>query len=201
MGQVLAVNLWETSGDFVDFQAPLHWRHRRDLSGLNCMAMGIWYETSMRWLGHARSVFASAKVSVPERVDPETGETFPIEIPDHLTILVEYPEGVVGTLQFSVVTGLNRNSTAWLFGTEGTLKYDGIADRLWGAQKSSAELRELPIDPDKAGCWRVEEEFINAIRGHEEIRLTDFETGVRYMEFTEAVHRSCTQGVKVELPL
>ena len=201
LGQVLAVNLRETSGDFADFEAPLHWRHRRDLSGLNCMAMGIWYETSMRWLGHVRSVSAQGKISVTERTHPETGEKAAIEIPDHLTILAEYPGGVAATLQFSVVTGLNQESAAWIFGTEGTLKYDGVADQLWGAQKGATELQKISIDPDKALDWRVEEEFINAIRGREKVRLTDFETGVRYMEFTEAVYRSRTQGVKVDLPL
>ncbi len=201
MGQVLALNLRETSGDFADFEAPLHWRHRRDLSGLNCLAMGIWYETSMRWLGHAQSVCANGKISVTERTHPDTGQKVPVEIPDHLTILVEYPDGVAGNLQFSAVTGLDRDSGAWLFGTEGTLKYDGVADKLLGAQKGATELQEMSIDPDKAVDWRVEEEFINAIRGRENIHLTDFETGVRYMEFTEAVHRSWTQGLKVDLPL
>jgi hypothetical protein len=52
-----------------------------------------------------------------------------------------------------------------------------------------------------AGGWRVEEEFIAAIRGQERIEFTDFATGVRYMEFTEAVARSARQGAAVSLPL
>jgi hypothetical protein len=47
----------------------------------------------------------------------------------------------------------------------------------------------------------VEEEFVNAIRGNEVITHTDFETGVKYMEFTEAVNRSMTTGRKISLPL
>jgi hypothetical protein len=38
-------------------------------------------------------------------------------------------------------------------------------------------------------------------RGLERMRLTDFETGIRYMEFTEAVARSCQQGCAVALLL
>jgi predicted dehydrogenase len=51
------------------------------------------------------------------------------------------------------------------------------------------------------GIWYVEEEFIGAIRGQEELRLTTFADGVKYMEFTEAVHRSLTSGEVVSLPL
>ena len=47
--------------------------------------------------------------------------------------------------------------------------------------------------PHEAGGWRVEDEFISAIRGQEEITHTDFATGVKYMEFTEAVYRSRQQ--------
>ncbi len=44
-------------------------------------------------------------------------------------------------------------------------------------------------------------EFINAIRGTEKIKLTTFEDGVAYMEFTEAVYRSMQQKQAIELPL
>ena len=48
---------------------------------------------------------------------------------------------------------------------------------------------------------RVEADFVNAIRGGRSIDRTDFATGVRYMEFTEAVARSATDGQAVHLPL
>jgi predicted dehydrogenase len=57
------------------------------------------------------------------------------------------------------------------------------------------------VPPDKQGTWRVEEEFVNAIRGKEKVVLTSFEDGVRYMEFTEAVTRSAQTGQAVSLPL
>ncbi len=41
----------------------------------------------------------------------------------------------------------------------------------------------------------------NPRRGREEVRLTDFATGLRYMEFTEAVTRSAQSGQAVSLPL
>ena len=56
-------------------------------------------------------------------------------------------------------------------------------------------MKEIPIAPEKRGSWRVEDEFIGAIRGEEKIRLTNFEDGLKYMEFTEAVTRSAQSGM------
>ena len=47
--------------------------------------------------------------------------------------------------------------------------------------------------------WRVEEEFVNAIRGKEKVTRTSFEEGVRYMEFTDAVTKSATTGQTVDV--
>ena len=54
---------------------------------------------------------------------------------------------------------------------------------------------------EKQGHWRVEEEFVSAIRGLESVKLNTFEIGVRYMEFTEAVVRSAHTRETVYLPL
>jgi predicted dehydrogenase len=72
---------------------------------------------------------------------------------------------------------------------------------LYGGRRGDSELVEIPIPPEEEGAWRVEEEFVNAIRGHAPVRLTTFEDGVRYMEFTEAVARSVLTGRAVPLPL
>ena len=50
-------------------------------------------------------------------------------------------------------------------------------------------------------AWRVEEEFINAIRGKEEITHTDFQTGVKYMEWTDSVALSIRHRKAINLPL
>ncbi len=47
-----------------------------------------------------------------------------------------------------------------------------------------AEKREVPINVLQGAGWRVEEEFIGAIRGTEKVTRSDFYTGVQYMEFT-----------------
>ena len=47
LGELIAVEVY-TSGDFPDFDSPLHWRNDRQLSGLNIMSLGIWYEAITR---------------------------------------------------------------------------------------------------------------------------------------------------------
>ena len=59
----------------------------------------------------------------------------------------------------------------------------------------------MKIPKSKQGAWRVEEEFINAIRGKEEITHTDFATAVQYMEWTDAVTMSLRRREVVKLPL
>lgn len=68
-------------------------------------------------------------------------------------------------------------------------------------QIAGGKLQEIKVSEEKKGSWRVEEEFIGAIRGTEQVRRTDFATGVRYMEFTQAVATSYQTGHAVNLPL
>ncbi len=66
-----------------------------------------------------------------------------------------------------------------------------------GSRADSAATRalsEIPIPAERRIGWRVEEEFVNAIRGREKVSRTTFEDGVRYMEFTEAVSKSAASG-------
>ena len=89
-----------------------------------------------------------------------------------------------------------------LYGSAGTLRYHlGTEDRLLGGQTGDSELREIIVPPEKQGGWRVEADFISAIRNGTKPKLTDFDTGLRYMQFTEAIERSARDGVFVSLPL
>ena len=80
-------------------------------------------------------------------------------------------------------------------------KGGSCAGVLSGGRRGDSALAPIPIAPEKRGEWRVEEEFVRACRGEEEVRLTTFADGVAYMEFTEAVTRSAQSGVAISLPL
>jgi predicted dehydrogenase len=198
VGEVLAVELQASGGRFVEPDAPLTWRQDIGLSGHNILNMGIWYEAMMRWLGPAQRVTAMTKVAVSRRKDG-TGAPHDVRVPDHVDILAQFRGGAVGHLRFSSVTGLSPASEAWIFGSEGTLRLEADTLRLTGGRRGESALREIPVPPKTRIGWRVEEEFVNAIRGREKIARTSFEDGVRYMEFTDAVTRSASTGQTVDV--
>jgi predicted dehydrogenase len=201
LGDLYAMTVRGVMGSFANPESPIHWRQRRELSGFNVLNMGIWYEGSMRWVGPASAVFARTRIFTQKRLDPETGAMMEVDVPDHVDIIADLPNGAQATYQFSTVCGLAPGPGAWLFGSQGTLHFDQASNKLFGGQRGEKELREIPIPPEKAGKWRVEAEFVGAIRGQEKLQLTTFADGVRYMEFTEAVHRSATSDQVVALPL
>ena len=124
-------------------------------------------------------------------------------IPDHVDILCRLEQG--GQLRFtdSSVIGHAPGLVFTIYGTEGTIRIEGGAGdmSISAGRKGDAGLSPVEIADDKRGGWRVEEEFINAIRGTEPVTHTDFYTGVRYMEWTDAVTRSLRTGELVNLPL
>ncbi|MEM7394075.1 MAG: Gfo/Idh/MocA family oxidoreductase, partial [Verrucomicrobiota bacterium] len=199
LGELLAIDIRSSDGAFFNPDAPLHWRQDMDLSGLNIMSLGIWYEVLLRWIGEATSVTARGKIAAPRRIDTETGVPKEVRIPEHLVVVAEMTGGAMATMTLSSLTGGVPVNEILLFGTEGTLRFDG--DRLSGGQKSDDAFVPIEIPPHEAGAWRVEEEFIAAIRGEEPISHTTFEDGLKYMAFTEAVTQSMAEEKTMGLSL
>jgi predicted dehydrogenase len=197
IGRPLAVDA-RIGGGFVDADAPFRWRHDFDLSGYNTMLLGVLYECVMRWAGDATSVVAMSRTFVPTRHDEE-GALRPVRVPDHLDAIAQMSSGAQCRLHASEVTGLRSGIEIWLFGSEGTIRF--TAEGLAAGRRGDDELRPVEIDPAEEGGWRVEEEFVAAIRGEGRIERTTFDDGVKYMEFTEAVARSAASGRRVALPL
>lgn len=198
VGDLLVVDV-QVGGAWLDLDGPLHWRHDMDRSGFNIMSMGIWYEALMRWVGVATSVAAMGRVYVARRTDAETGRTHAVRIPEHVDILGRLACGAQLHMQISAVTGLAGAPRAAIYGSQGTLVFtDG---GLYMGTRAADSLQPVTVPEHEKGAWRVEEEFVNAVRGQEEITHTDFATGVKYMEFTEAVTRSLQSGRTVALPL
>ena len=198
-GEVHAVEVQGTQqARFADLGDAMHWRQDIRLSGNNVMNMGIWYEAMMRWLGPAKRVTAMTKIAVPRRKD-ETGAWHEVKVPDHIDILAAFKGNAVAHMRFSSLTALAPPPEAWIFGSEGTLRIEVDARRLTGGRRGDKALAEIPIPADQRIGWRVEEEFVNAVRGREKITHTNFEDGVRYMEFTDAVAKSYASGQAVDV--
>ncbi len=199
LGNLLSVEIQVLGPDFVDVGGPFHWRHNRDLSGYNILSMGIWYEAMIRWAGRATKVMAMTKVNANYRMD-ENGNRVGVTIPDHVDVLCELANGAQAHIRVSATTGLSPGNDIWLYGSEGTLHLDGKLN-LSGGKRGDSQLSEVANPPDRQYAWRVEQEFIGAIRGEESIVHTPFDVGVHYMEFTEAVTRSAQSGQAISLPL
>ena len=153
----------------------------------------------MRWVGEAKQVMAMGKTFTKMRYDPANDQMHPVRIPDHLDVIAEMACGAQAHFGLSQVSGLAPGIEMILYGSEGTLRYHNST--LSGGQRGDESLQPLPIPTEEKSGWRVEADFINAIRKQETIKLTSFEDGVKYMEFTEAVARSLAEGVAVSLPL
>ena len=197
LGELLALDISYNSLDFVDRSSPLHWRQDRSFSGLNIMTMGIWYEAILRWVGESTQVRAMTQINVKQRRDSQ-GLLETVTVPDHVDVISRMACGAQARWQFSSVTGLASSAGgAWLFGSEGTLRYEPSTNQLFVGKRGDASLKNMSIPSNLEGGWRVEEEFINAIRGEEKVSHTSFEDGFKYMQFTQAVTQSARSGASV----
>jgi predicted dehydrogenase len=208
LGDLREAYVCSLNAALADPAAPLSWRQDLGLSGFNMLALGIVHETLLRWAPPPVRVLAQVHAFIPARIDPESGARRPVGTPDSVQVLAALENGARAVYHLSGVTAFGQGSDITLYGTEGVLHYDLRSDCIRGAsrRRGAAEARldalpEIPIPPEKARAWRVEAEFVDAIREGKPIRLTDFATGVSYMEFTEAVARSAQTGEAVDLPL
>lgn len=197
LGELLSVDLRANTGAFLDKDGPMTWRRDAALSGNNIMSMGIWYETLMRWVGEATRVYAAGRVYVRVRMDPATRKPREVTVPEHLDVIAQLRGGAQAHLQISSVHGLQPENDVTLFGSEGTLRFTG--NGLFGGRRGDKKMRKIVVRKEDMSRWRVEEEFINAIHGTEEVSMTDFATGVRYMAFTDAVQQSLREARHVNV--
>lgn len=203
IGDLISIDVRIAVGNFPDPSGPAHWRHDRNFSGNNIMSMGIWYEAMMRWVGPAASVSAVGHSVVKHRLD-DRGHRVAMAIPDHVDIIGEMEQG--GQMRFTVSSaiGLAPDAEVYIYGTEGTLamrRADDGSLALFGGQRGATDLAAITVEPAKRRGWRVEQEFVRAIRGQEPVSHTDLATGVRYMEWTDAVTQSLRSRRRVQLPL
>jgi predicted dehydrogenase len=203
IGDLIGVDAKVSGASFPNWDAELHWRERRDFSGTNIMSMGIWSEAMMRWVGDYASATAVGHTVIKHKLDGDGRRLSTGNIPDYIDVVAELEAGGQLHLQVTTVTGFGPTADVYIHGTEGTLRLvnEGSGLTLYGGQRGDAQMSNIEVPAEKVGGWRVEEEFINAIRGIEPVTHTDFTTGVKYMEFTDAIAHSLKLGEKVALPL
>ncbi|HSW43271.1 MAG TPA: Gfo/Idh/MocA family oxidoreductase [Patescibacteria group bacterium] len=173
------------------------WRRERRHSGNNMMTVGILYESVARWLGHATEVSASLRNFAPTQAGPD-GRPIPADVPDAAAVIAGFPGGVVATFAVAAYGRPDPVNGATLVGTDGVLRVDLAGSRLEIAPVGAA-FEEVQVPDGERWTWRVEADFVAAIREGEPVRLTDFATGVCYMQFTDAVHEAEATGRRVTL--
>ncbi len=113
--------------------------------------MGPYYITALvQNLGPVRRVAATASTARTTRVigsGPRAGETFPVEVPTHVSALIEFESGASAQSVFSFQSQLSRAGFVEIAGTEGTLVFPDPNNFegdlvLWG--EGAAEAETIP---------------------------------------------------------
>jgi predicted dehydrogenase len=200
LGELRELVVITADDSFHDETRPLHWRQDREISGVNTLALGIIHEAATRWVPGPDRIFAQTMIAGPTRPGPD-GSPVKATVPDSVQILTTIPITAGSARGLYHVSGVALHGPGrhiHLYGSEGTIKVHlGDSEEVWIGKAGDAELTRLEVAPEEKGGWRVEAEFIGAIRGEEPVRFTTFEAGVDYMAFTEAVARSAAEGVPV----
>ena len=144
----------------------MHWRQRESLSGANTLTLGILYEVLLTWFGlRAEWVLAGDATFVDER--PAGDSSAAVERPDAVFVTAGLENGGLASLTFSSNAGGAGETAVSAYGTGASLH--------WTAGPPSSEggnltLRRAPgwtdekFEPDPAATWRVEADFIAAVR-------------------------------------
>lgn len=199
LGTLREVFLTASTAGLADSSLPMSWRQDLTLSGKNTMFLGIYYEMALRWLGRGvKTLMADAAIFTKQRQN-EQGALQPATIPESLTVLGAYEDGARLVAHFSGVELSAPQAEIRLNGSKAGLRLDLMREELT-LTPIGGPGKTVAIAPEKRGAWRVEGDFIESIREGKPVRLTDFNTGVKYMQFTEAVWESWTNdGRRVTL--
>lgn len=200
IGKVLTIRVSMMGGDYLDHDAPIHWRQIREYSGNNVLTLGIMAEVIHRWFGKHKSAMAYAQTHVTARMDPATGEEREVDIPDAVWVNGEMESGALIQYSFSGLAHLAPKNCVEIYGCHGTIVYDFVEEKILTAQLGESSLKEMALSDDQSKVWEVELDFIRAVRGEAQPEPS-FEDGVDYMEWVDAVTKSYRMGAKVTLPL
>jgi predicted dehydrogenase len=203
LGKLREVVVIGADSTYWDYTQYLHWRQDARISGLNVLTLGILHETVSRWIPATTRVFAQTTCFEPQRPLAESQGLVDVSIPDSVQILTQIDGGARGVYHFSGITLFGPGKQIHLYGSRGTVKYivTPTEESLYTGRPGDTDLKKVDIPESQRGSWRVEAEFIAAVRGQDKVHYTDFAAGVRYMEFTEAVARSAALNLPVDLPL
>ncbi len=203
LGDLREVVVLGANDQFWDYSKQIHPRQCQDKSGYNTLALGILHETLLRWVPEPVQVFAQTEIFEPTRPDTKTNTYSEVSVPDSVQIITELKGGARGIYHLSGVILFGPGLQIHLYGSRGTIKveFNDGKETFWAGRANGEKMEEVIIPQEELGQWQVEENFVAAIQGKRKVNLTTFETGVKYMEFVEAVARSAEANMPISLPL
>jgi predicted dehydrogenase len=195
--QVLAFNM---NASFADPSTPLT-TGRNDLAlygPYNTGQLGLTYDAIAPWTGHATRVLAQRATYTSERPLTAGGPLAKAPYPEEVLAIAETESGAVALNHFNWSVYFAEGRVE-LYGDKGTVVYKQRGDKIFGAQAGEEQLQELTIPSEYDQGWRVEEEFIELIRGEAKAPSFSFWDGVKNMAYLEAVYHSGAQGGWVDI--
>ncbi len=200
LGQIRHLTVRDFSPAYLDPTTPLHWRQQETRSGTNTLTLGIVYEVLITWFAlRAKWVQAGDAVFTAER--PSEQGPGRVERPDAVFVTAGLENGALANLTLSAVAGGIPATEISAFGTEASLHWVGGPPNNEAGTltlQRSPDWAGEPFAPDPASSWRVEAEFIDAVRSGRSGRPS-WDTGLAYMQFVEAVEQSARTGRRVDL--
>ena len=191
-GTIKSLTLESLSGDYLDPAEPAHWRQRREVSGKNVMTLGIYTEVIQRWFGPILWVEAEGRIATRVR------QGYQVDIPEELVVRAEFADGTPARLNFSTIHKGPPAQALTLVGSMGTLKIDFVTEEISLMKGSTASRLETP--PSLSRPWRVEKDFIEAVRAPLLSRpRPDFADGLAYMKVVDAVDEAWRCGTRVSI--
>lgn len=169
--------------------------------------MGPYYLTALiTMLGPIRRVTGCTRTTFPERVitsQPKHGTTITVEVPTHVTGIMEFANGAIGTIitSFDVWgTGLPRIE---IYGTEGTLRVpdpNTFGGPVQICRAGAKELCDIPLSHGYIEQNRSigAADMAYALRSDRPHRANG-EMGFHVLDVMHAIHEACKQGKHIEL--
>ena len=194
VGKPHDIRMQSFNGQYLNPEAPAHWRQKIEISGLNVLTLGIYVEVMQRWLGDIVGVFARGKILNAER------RGYHVIVPDMLNVLCKFENGAEGVLEFSGVHAGAPNDRLRIFGDRGALLYDFTNEHVRSVKYGGREMVEMNVPKDLITEWSVENDFIAAVKSKGRVRpRPSFEDGVRYMRVVQAVADSRARNEWVDI--
>src|SRR6266480_3882215 len=120
------------------------------------------------------------------------------EAPPHWRQRIE--NGAEGGLEFSGVDAMAPGDRLEVYGNAGTPTYDFGSDVVQAGKVGDRALQVVDLPPELEGEWRVEEDFLAAVKSKGRVRPhPNFEEGLRYMRVVQAVADSRARNEWVEV--